>query len=153
MVTIPGAGGTKGGWDPVVDLFHLLQKTDHGNAFVAAQGGGFLHAGSGWGEGERVVLGAPNGGGAVDHDLSIEQAIDALGDGFLSALAAFIADKGERLFLSGDLIEELKGIEHGVIVERDLVVVTAFERPALGPAAVGVLGIEEKIDPPEDGGF
>ena len=98
-------------------------------------------------------MGAPNGGGAVDHDLSIEQAIDALGDGFLSALAAFIADKGERLFLSGDLIEELKGIEHGVIVERDLVVVTAFERPALGPAAVGVLGIEEKIDPPEDGGF
>ena len=123
VFTIPLAGGLKGGADAAVGLLHFFQKPDNGDAFIAAERCWFLHAGTGRGEGERVVLGAPNGWGAVDYDLSLQQAVNATGDGIASPLAAFIVDKGEGFFLFGDFVEKAEGVEHGVIVESDLVVI------------------------------
>ncbi len=69
------------------------------------------------------MLGAPNGWVAVNHDLSLQQAVNAMGDGIASRLAAFIVDKAEGFFMLGDFVEKAEGVEHGVIVESDLIVI------------------------------
>lgn len=46
-----------------------------------------------------------------------------MGDGIASRLAAFIVDKAEGFFMLGDFVEKAEGVEHGVIVESDLIVI------------------------------
>ncbi len=97
------------------------------------------------------MLRAPDGGLAVLHDLHLHDAAEPGGEGFACAGAVRVIDKGELRQARGEVAEQLEDVGHGVVVERDFVVVYAFERPALRPAAVGKLRVENVVEPAPKG--
>ncbi|MNE21234.1 hypothetical protein D3C80_1143850 [compost metagenome] len=60
--------------------------------------------------------------------------------------------EAEALGAVGHVAQHHGGLGHGVVVEGDGVVETAFQRPDLGPPTVRILGVQQIVDAPDDAG-
>lgn len=85
----PGDGAFDGGFDFGGWVFEADEEACDADGFGAAEGGEFVGARGCGGEGFLVVLGAPDGGFAVDVDLAFEDAADAEIEGFGGGGAVF----------------------------------------------------------------
>lgn len=143
----PGGAGVDGGLDGGGGGFEAHEQAEDAGAFGAAERGGFEgSAGSGF-EGYFVVLGAPDGEGAVGSDLSAEDGVDAAVERLAGGVAGFLGEEGE-LGLVPDFAEEFEQADHGAVVEGDVTVVAGAGRVGLGPAPAGVLRGEDMVHCP-----
>ena len=105
----------------------------------------YLRAGAGC-EGLLVVLRAPGGELAVDANLAAKNAGDAALHGARGARTARRVERRERRALRSRVAQHFQRVRHGMVVERDVGVVTLAEQEKLRPAAVLVLGGKQVID-------
>src|SRR5690606_20435651 len=102
----------------------------------AARGGGA--------ERERIVLLAPDGELVVGvAKLGGEDAIESELEAGGGLLAESGGDDGVGLVGAGDVAEQLEQLGHGVVVERDAVVITAEERIHLRESTIWILRGED----------
>jgi len=115
-----------------------------GRHFVVARGAGC--------ESERVVLLAPDGEAVGGFYLAGEDTMDSALKTFGGVGAGGLVEETELFCGGGDVVEKFHDVAHGVVVVSDGVVVAALEGPDLRPAAVGILGVEDVVDPAAEGG-
>src|SRR5215510_12352533 len=84
--------------DSSVGMINAHQEANQTDALAAAERGVFIRAGGRGLERDLVVLGAPCRELAVDDDLRLQNALDAFGDGRLSARAARFVHERIGLF-------------------------------------------------------
>ena len=145
---VPGNGALYG----VLDRFGLFrpvhQEPYDSGRFAARLARKFVGACADRGVRAGVVLGAPNGRGAVVDDLGLEQVIDGLFEGvFHFAAGSIVNDVAvERRRRIGDVHHGYHRADHGVVVERNLVAVFVALGPNLREPAFGTLHCQQKVD-------
>src|ERR1035437_7440052 len=85
------------------------------------------------------MLLAPHGAAAVHNNLGGEHARNSAFEACRRARAVFFRYEGEFAVRPGNVPQQGKCVQHGVVVVGDGIVITALERPHLRPAAVWVL--------------
>jgi hypothetical protein len=92
------------------------------------------------------MLGTPDGGLAVDADLHGGDVGDAFVESGLRTLLQRDIGKGEVVVALGEVVQDLEDVHHGVVIERDGLVVAALDRVILRPAAVQILRGEYVVE-------
>ncbi len=139
----PGGGIFDGAFGAVVGVIEVHEEDCDAGAFAAAEGGEFVGAGGGGGEGFVIMLGAPAGRFSVAHDLATEDAVDAFGDGGFGLVAAGLIDEGVRVFTGGDFLEDFHDADHRAVVEGDVATVVVSRREAAGASRRWDIGRRE----------
>lgn len=127
------------------------QEPDDPDALTGAEGCGFLESGADRCEGEWVVLGAPDCGFAVEFDLGIDQTADACLQVVVGPLAEIPVHEVEGFPARGYIGEQFEDVDHGIVVERDVVVISALEWPDLWSTAVREPGSMQMVQAAVDG--
>lgn len=114
--------------------------------FAAAERRRLFGAGFHGLERERVMLGAPDGGLAVDADLHGGDVGDAFVERDPRPLLQRGIGEGEVVVALGEVVEDLQDVHHGIVIERDGLVVAALDGVILRPAAVRILRGENVVE-------
>lgn len=93
------------------------------------------------------MLRAPDGGLTVDADLHGGDAGDAFVESGLRPLLQRGIGESEVVVALREVVEDLQDVDHGVVIERDGLVVAALDGVVLRPAAVRILRGENVVEP------
>lgn len=99
------------------------------------------------------MLGAPNRALAVDADLHGGDAGDAFVERGLRPLLQRVIGKGEVVVALGEIVEDLQDVDHGIVIQRDGLVIAALDGVVLRPAAVRILRGENVVETLHERGF
>ena len=85
------------------------------------------------------MLGTPDRLFALLLDLHGQHTLDALRQRGFGWYPLDVAEHRISRFAIRDGLEQFQNVRHGIVIERDVIVITAFQRINLRPAAVGEL--------------
>lgn len=125
------------------------EEASDADGFGAAERRQFVRASERGLEADFIVLGTPDGGLSIDDDLAAKDALDALIEGAVGIFAVSVAQELvlRKSFRIGGFPQEFEESDHGPIIEGDVAVIFIAGRMELGPAAIGVLGAENVVEP------
>lgn len=86
---------------------------------------------------------------AVNNDLAFEDTIGSLLGGLGHLLTGFLIDNAKFRFAKCDVAKQGHHTDHGVVIKRDVPMVTISTRIVLRPSAVFVLGFQKERDASE----
>jgi hypothetical protein len=145
----PCDGTFDGGDDFRGGFFDRQQESHNPGALAAGERRRFVFARPRRGERALIVLRTPRGEFAVLLDLSLQDAVDAALDGGGGFRATRGVHERVRRLSRGGVAEDNHDADHRPVVVGDAVVIISAEGKELGPAAVGILGGENVVQPAE----
>jgi hypothetical protein len=116
--------------------FSALTTTDRSRLKRPCRSGTVVHI---------IVLLTPRGRSAVLYDLTLQDAVEPLGEGSAHLIPTCTINKRVVRLVLNDVVQCIHHSDHGTVIERYVSPVTAPVRITLGPSAIGILRCQDEI--------